>query len=291
VEAGHLQAFMGEHPGAVLVDGRGEVVWYTLEETGLSVTRARAAHDGVRYSAVAGLGNDLDGALGELVHVSWGGAEVTRHAWPHLRHDFAAHDDGTIAALTQRFDGDRLVADEIVERAPDGSERVVWSSADVAAESHVNALHWDAARGHYLVSMYLHGSVLRIDRATGDVVWGLGGELGDFAFAGEPLARTHQVAVTDGGLVLFDNGDDARPTSRIVEYTLDEQAMVATEVWAAESDVYSFVFGDVHRLADGATRAAWAVTGELVQYAPGGDAVWTLTAPNGAVPGYGEVVP
>ena len=93
------------------------------------------------------------------------------------------------------------------------------------------------------------------------------------------FSRQHSPQVMpDGNILLYDNGGaraGADPTeapfTRVVEYSLDEEAGVATEVWSwkGETDYFSPIVGDIDRLenanhliTDGALL--WGFTDEEV---------------------------
>ena len=68
------------------------------------------------------------------------------------------------------------------------------------------------------------------------------------------------VVSTVGNILLYDNGvarpgsdPESPPFSRVVEYSLDEEAGIATEVWSwgGESTYFCPVVGDVDRLENG----------------------------------------
>tara|TARA_B110000438_G_C15786922_1_gene638844 strand:+ start:438 stop:1697 length:1260 start_codon:yes stop_codon:yes gene_type:complete len=78
--------------------------------------------------------------------------------------------------------------------------------------------------------------VIKINRNTGDVLWILGGPLNEFEIINDPFggfSKQHDVRrIENGNILLFDNGNDhIPPTSRVVEYEIDEDNMTANLVW------------------------------------------------------------
>ena len=95
---------------------------------------------------------------------------------------------------------------------------------------HINSIGEDGDE-HLLISARRTSAVYKVARATGEVVWRLGGKRSDFEmgegarFAFQHDARRHP----DGTLTLFDNrGEDKGRRSRGIRLRLDEDAMTAT---------------------------------------------------------------
>jgi hypothetical protein len=173
----------------------------------------------------------------------------------------------------------KVMGDEIVEFAPDGTVVWRWKTFDhlpterVAFDMfpqywivrgfpdtwdwvHSNGLFYDARDDSILLSNRLHSSVLKIDRATGDIKWILGDPTGwpeeytDLLLrpAGDMrwFYQQHAPIITpDGTLLLFDNGNfGAIPPNppvplhttftRAVEYAIDEDAGTVRQVWESE---------------------------------------------------------
>jgi hypothetical protein len=88
--------------------------------------------------------------------------------------------------------------------------------------------------------------------STRELLWwvGAGGDhvpTSEASFIGQ-----HGVKLLGNGNVLMvDNGDDTRPSSRALEIALSDGQ--ATVVWSADLGVYSPILGDVHRLTSGVT--------------------------------------
>jgi hypothetical protein len=92
----------------------------------------------------------------------------------------------------------------------------------------------------------------------------------------------------DGHVLLFDNGHDGRPFSRLIEIEIDEPAGTARVVWSfrPEPDIYAWAWGDADRLSNGNTLGTFGhvLEGErarLFEVAPDGRVVWELLYPKG----------
>lgn len=132
---------------------------------------------------------------------------------------------------------------------------------------HLNAIEQDDDGNIMFIARHL-SAVIKINRATGGIIWQLGGKANDFTFINENednapdyFAEPHHIRrIANGNITLFDNGNFHNPPySRAVEYQLDEQAMKATLVWEFRHtpDVYTPAMGSVQRLPDGSTLIGW----------------------------------
>ena len=129
--------------------------------------------------------------------------------------------------------------------------------------------------------------MVKVDAASGEVQWALGGDGNQFTFAEgtTPLSMHHQFHIFDEDrLVVFENGDPSRGYSMAREFELDTESMIATEVWSyiREPSVYVFAKGDVERLDSGNTLVTWSSSGEIQEVTPDGDVVWQVNTDLGS---------
>lgn len=206
-----------------------------------------------------------------------------------FHHDIAPLPNGNFLVLGYEFanvsysDAMRYVAgDVIVEITPDGRKVWHWSSFDhldrqrlrpdfftpfkvvhpgtqaLAFDwTHGNAVVYSPEDDSILLSLRHQDWVVKISRATGDVVWRLGDE-GDFQLAsGRWFFHQHAPEPQpDGTLLLYDNGNgnptlaDEEERSRAVRFRLDVD--VAEPVWDDAGDGYlSTIAGDANRMQSG----------------------------------------
>jgi len=133
-----------------------------------------------------------------------------------------------------------------------------WTGETAYDWTHSNSVVFDPADDSILVSMRHQDWVLKIDHATGDLLWRLGEE-GDLGLVdGTWFYHQHSPQLQpDGSLLLYDNGignpnlPDTLERSRSVRYEIDEQMATATQVWEAVSDYQSGIAGDADRLSNG----------------------------------------
>ncbi len=225
-----------------------------------------------------------------------GGASADIPA-PYAHHDFVQHEDGTlawIAAELQVVDGEDVVGDQIVERAPDGTERVVWSAFDwLEVErnagwdleqypfgvdwTHGNGLSYDPVEGAYTLSLYYHRAIVKVDGSTGEMLWMLGGESSDFVLEDEAVfGPQHAPGLTeDGRVTVFDNGGSSG--SRLLALDLDEGAGTASTAWIFQPDDgrRNLLLGDNNPQPDGSILATWGEHGEVSRVVDG-EIVWEL---------------
>ncbi len=132
--------------------------------------------------------------------------------------------------------------------------------------SHGNAIDQDLD-GNLLISSRHMNEITKIDRQTGDIIWrlGLNAKNNQFSFINDSRGFSHQHDIRrlpNGHITLYDNGNFLVPQySRAVEYVLDEQNKIATQVWEFRNtpDNYGFATGSVRRRANGATLIGWGL--------------------------------
>jgi len=294
----------GTSQAVTILDPQGRVVWWWVPDQAFAPVHAIPSHEGRGMLVMQGAGTYA--AVRPDTHVlrvSWDGSEVERVDMPDLDHDFVELPDGTLTGLLVcEKDGYTALGDRIVEVAPDGTWTEVWNSWDTfdpetqGSEfldgehwTHANSIDYDPVADAYLVGLRNFSSVLAVDRASGAVLWALGGIANQFSFAdsSEPTQEQHQFELVhpeDGllasplDIVIFDNGTDARGWSRAVEVRLDLDAMTAQQTWQYVRDppLWTYIKGDVHRFDDGATQVVWATSGEIQDVTAAGEVRWQL---------------
>lgn len=309
---GYLAApLLSEPPAYVILDSDGDYVWWYQEPDGYipGLFRVALSRDGesLLFQPPSGGANYHD--LQDVVRMSFDGTEVEAYAGSHRgTHEFVELPDGNLGLLrteTREVNGRTIHGDRLLELRPDGGEVPVWTvwdwtehDPDVFTEdeyggdwSHANAVDFDDVAQEYRVSLRNFGSILTIDRASGEVVEVVGGDHSDYVDAQGSSALTalqHQFEVVPGGLLVHDNGSTEAQASRAVEYTLDPETGKAELVWEYFPDppCYNYALGDVTRLPAGNTLVTWSMGGQVDEVNPHGDRVWRLNVELGAGIGY-----
>lgn len=302
-----VTTLLGGMTGPVILDPDGTVVWYWIDTRGLDTYRARLSVDGqsVLYNAASVSGDPADNA--ELVRVALDGSGETPIPVPLLAHDFVEHPDGTLAAIVtdyQDVDGEQIRGDKIVEIAPDGTQTDLWSAFDCFDPTVIqgddsdygwtfaNAIDYDADAGVYYLGIRNFSSIVKIDRATGNCDWVFGGAAATFEPTSDAFLHQHQFELLEDSILIFDNEGADSMTSRAVEYSFDPDGGTASPIWSYEPDpgVFTFVLGDVHRLANGDTMVDFAVGGQIDRVTPEGEVTFRVNTAMGYAFGFNTVV-
>ncbi len=197
----------------------------------------------------------------------------------------------------------------IVELNP--SNQIVWSWSvadhiDVATANvnwrdwfpdviHMNSIEYDGNGGIIFSARHLD-AIYRIDMATGDLTWKLGGtaepesltvsgdqylDAGGQLFSGQHDARL----LPDGSLTVHDNGSRANRPPRALRFTIDTSTDTATEVEQvtdARVTAPSPFTGSVEKLPGGDWVADWGGGDFTTELSPAGVPQLTITYPGQA---------
>jgi hypothetical protein len=79
----------------------------------------------------------------------------------------------------------------------------------------------------------------------------------------------------------------------VLEFELDFEAQVATQVWSyvANPSVYTFVLGEPIRFDDGGTFVNWSAAGQMERLTAAGEVSWKLNTGAGYVFGFNTLAP
>ncbi len=295
---------IGAVNGVVVFDRDGDYLWWhLLGEPDVFAVGATLAHDSgsVLYGVFDPQSYEGDDSC--IVEVSLDGAVVQQYATPGLHHDLAELPDGTLAYVAhdiRETEGGQVRGDRIMQVERGGEPVQVWSVwdhlefvpdgvADDGGWTHANSVAYDPDTDRYLVSLRNLGTVVEVDRGTGQVLRWIGGSDSDLEFVGiDPFEQQHEAEPLPGGLLVFDNGTEETLSSRVVELALDDEAGVASHAWSFTPDPPTYVpaFGGVHRLASGDTLISWSSAGQIDEVTPAGEVVWRLNSAMGVGFGY-----
>jgi Arylsulfotransferase (ASST) len=141
----------------------------------------------------------------------------------------------------------------------------------------------------FLISCRHTDAVYKIDRASGDVVWKLGGTHTDrsLTILGDPNAEAdfggqHDVRVlADGSVTLYDNGSARGRPARALRFRIDEAQRTATMIGQLTDPLAgeSSSQGSARRLDGGDWVISWANNDFVTEAAPSGAVVFRLAFP------------
>ncbi len=271
-----------EDTAVVITTTDGRTVWYWQPGDAVIPSARFDPATGTIYGTAFDLLNE---GYGYLFNLPVAGGDLVTHPLTWAHHDAVLLSDGTLTTCVSafaEFEGESIAGDTLVEVAPDGTERTIWSAFDHLTPTvnigwtisqfpngepdwtHCNGIDYDEDQGAYYVSLWGPEQVVKIDRATGDTVWFLGGPENQFDFGDDPgFGPQHAPEFHGGRLHLFDNRDGEG--SRAVAYALDEAAMTATLDWSFEpaDPQWALVLGDVSERADGSHLMSWGSGGDI----------------------------
>jgi hypothetical protein len=144
---------------------------------------------------------------------------------------------------------------------------------------HANAIDLDSD-GNFLVSARNTSAIYKINRATGKLMWTLGGPNSTFKLgAGVKFAWQHSIrAQPDGTYKLYDNeaAPPVRKNSRVLTIKLDLQAKTATLVNAFKHplNLLSASQGNVERLPNGNSFVGWGSQRWFTEFSPSGEVLF-----------------
>ncbi len=289
----------------VILDSQGRYTWWHEVEGDYLVTRAMLTRDGtsVVYGAV---GTEEYGPDGHLMIVSLDGSTETKLDVPYLTHDFEELPDGSFACLTKDLQSN-YVGDRIVEVQRSGDREVVWSVFDHfnpanheidetdGTWTHANALDYDEADDAWYISLRNLDTILKADRQSDAIAWRLTGNSGNFTYedGAQPTEYQHEFELlSNGNLIVFDNGSSDKAASRVVEYDINEALAEVRETFTYTYDppLYTYALGDVDRIDDDHVLVTWSTSGLIQLVTSDGTELWSLSSDLGYVFGYTQRV-
>jgi hypothetical protein len=300
---------------AVVLNGHGDAVWVRVSDGyPFKIIRIRPA--GAGGLSIASYHWEREEDLGQIDRYAWTGERLSTTRALEMHHDFVETRPGQLTWLSFLFDEvlirgrfhEELLATDAVRTSAEGTAEAVderlfdffrdygvdpWFVCDHVETNDFpphNALEWTHSNSLayvededalYVMVRFLD-TVLKLDAATGELLWQLGGDHSGFPSVGElAFDHGHMSHVWPGGFLVFDNGDHREnKISRVVEYAVDEATMTAEAVWSydePDGTFHSFL-GDARRLPGGNTLIAWPARRRIDEVTPDGRVVWSATS-------------
>jgi hypothetical protein len=144
---------------------------------------------------------------------------------------------------------------------------------------HANAVDLDAD-GNFLISARNTSTVYKVNRATGKIMWRLGGKKSDFKLGpGMRFDWQHSIrAQPDGTYKLYDNSaaPAVRKASRVLSFKLDTDAKTATVIsaYTHPRKLLSASQGNVERLPNGNEFVGWGSQRWFTEFSPTGEVLF-----------------
>ncbi|HEY5099915.1 MAG TPA: arylsulfotransferase family protein [Gaiellaceae bacterium] len=288
------------HSGPLVVDDRGEPVWFlplgstTAMDVRVQTYQGRPVltwYEGTVLGAEGGSWVIFDPTYHEVARVQAGKG---RHG---DLHDLQLTPEGTALITIYREIATpavpRLVTG-IVQEVDVASGRVLfeWRSNEhvgvdesympqVAPAGNVDYFHLNSIDvdmdGSLLLSARNTSTIYKVDRKSGEVLWRLGGMKSDFAVdPAASFAYQHDVRRRpDGTITIFDNNaaaPGAQTLSRGLRIKLDMKKMRASFVaeYLAPTARTTWAMGDVQQLEDGGVFIGWGTAGSFTELGPDG---------------------
>lgn len=269
----------GNGGGVLLLDAAARVVWsYPAEDAGVDLAfRARVSLDGqaVLFNTLAP--DAVQPGPIHRVSLIDGSLETLSVRGGHV--DFVEPEPGVVASLgwdIREVEGRLILGDTLIERATDGTERVIWNV-------------WD----HFSPDLSVSWPTLYIaDPASGTMSWVLAQSEGDLVPEDDgALSYPHSAeCLADGGLLVFNRGvaSERDQPAFVTEFSLDEAGGSAATRWQYRDPEGVWVnnFGSAQRLPGGNTFVCWGSSGLLDEITPEGEIASRVAAPVGMAFGF-----
>ena len=307
------------HPLAIMVDTDGDIVWYFeyymagyaalgdmhyVEETQTVIISIIKGPNMGDIPAEEAIEIDLAG------NVVWKTREYPNiyywsdESWHHVYHRLP---DDTIATLRRDLSG-TVVADKVVNL--DRDYNVLWEwryldhfeapecdPADWCDWTHCNQVVMKKEKNATYLNVRNMSKLYKIDMDSGDIIWALGKD-GDFTFVGENPDQWFQVphapkvaGENDDKILFYDNGTSERGYSRVVEYVINEETMIAEinytyHGFGSGNQWFTAAWGDADYLPGGnffvtAGSDEIGTENRLFEITRDGEMVWELVLESG----------
>ena len=242
---------------------------------------------------------------GVMMEVDWDGNVIWEHHDKDHHHDARRTEAGGAIYLTVE-----LMAPEVAAKVKGGNpltgENSMWADVIVEVDASGNRVwewhatdHLDFERD--LITFndsrdeWSHGNTVSevsdnrvmfsfrnistvgmIDKASGEIVWRLGGEA---------LAQQHDPSeLADGNILIYDNGSHSAhhplPFSRVIEVNPATNQIVWEYFDTPAYNFFSPYISGARRLQNGNTLITEGMFGRMFQVAPNGDIVWEYINPH-----------
>ena len=307
------------YPLAVMIDTDGDIVWYFeyymagynalgdmhyIEESQTVLISIVKGENMAEIPAEEAIEIDLAG------NIIWKSREYPNiyywndESWHHVYHRLP---DDTIATLRRDLSG-TVIADKAVNL--DRDYNVLWEwryldhfdppacdPDDWCDWTHCNQIVIKKERNAAYLNVRNMSKLYKINMETGDIIWALGRD-GDFTFVGDnpdqwfEFSHAPKIAGENNERILFyDNGSVERGYTRVVEYVINEETMIAEISYSYHGfgsghQWFTDVWGDADYLSGGnffvtAGSADLETENRFFEVTGDGEMVWELVLESG----------
>ena len=239
--------------------------------------------------------SNYDGGAGSLVHRTYLTEEIEVIPTPGLHHAFVQLPDETLVWGSQHHGGHEA----LVEKAPgQKDETILWTCEDNwpgSGNCESNGLFYQESTDSFLYSFYTNDSLVEVDHATGESLWWAGDVRDGYDFdpPDSQFSWQHGVSYTDADTLLVSTharSDSGGSTTKVIEYEVDHDTEVLTEVWSYDPGAYASTNGDAWRLPNGNTLHLVGSASEILEVTTDKEVVWHLDYGQTQLLGRGELI-
>ncbi len=281
---------------ATIIDAQGRVVWaIEVDET---TNRMRLSPDG---GGIIYFDHGPDTPLFTLFSIGWDGAQRWSLDVDGADQDFDIVDEDTFVVLTKDVvtltfaDGPwQVFNDGIMEVSRDGSRRMLWQALDhipldtsqsapqrhlyegIVDWAHANFLRYEPDADAVCTTMRHLPAATCVDRGSGQPLWLLGEDLGDFAYdrSSRLMSNPHSVQLVDDGALIFDQGDEGSGEcgrAMLLDLDLDDAWAEVTWDYSSEDCLRPNFLGNAQRLDGGNVVVNFGQAGRLDEVTAAGE--------------------
>ena len=260
--------------------------WQGYVTLGHGVGRYVIADSSYRTLAVINAGNGRQGDLHEFLLTDRGTALLTSYLVTNadLRAVGGAMGGSIQDAIFQEIDiatGKVLLEWHSLDHIP--ITESYWPLSSAWDYVHLNSIDVDQDQNLLVSSRNTH-TIYKVDRATGEIIWRLGGKHNEFAIAPDAVfAWQHDARrQLDGTITVFDNGDKV---SRAIVLDVDESHRRAAlqRAYTHPGNLFSDSQGSVQILPNGNIFVGWGAQPYVSEFAAAGKLVFDAKLGSGYI--------
>ena len=239
--------------------------------------------------------SNYDGGAASTVHRTYLTEEIDVIATPGLHHAFVQLPDETLVWGSQNHGGHEALVKKTLDQK---DETIIWTCSDDWPGSgycESNGLFYEESTDSFLYSFYTNDSVVEVDHTSGESLWWAGDVRDGYDFdpPQSQFSWQHGISYTDEGHLLVSShasSDAGGATTKVIEYSVDHDARLLSEVWSYDPGAYASTNGDAWRLSNGNTLHLVGSASEILEVTADQEVVWHLDYGQTQLLGRGELL-